>query len=92
MKLSCRFTIKSEGLKSLIKRAKNFDKNFCFENLKNPDELQKISQNSKYEALLIYAAVTLLEIGFDEEETYKILENLLEIDNRQLSPGSELIN
>ncbi len=87
-------TVECETLKKLVEFAqKNLTKESWSQYLENPNsEFQKFEQSTKSIMLLIFIATGLLKIGFDEKETLEILENLLEVDNKCLSPGNSLIH
>lgn len=90
MRLSYSFKIESEELNKLIGFAKeNLTKESwakCFE--ESNGEFQQFGQSTNNIILLVLTAIGLLKIGFNEEETFRILENLLEVDPKRLSPGN----
>lgn len=90
MRFVCNFTVEDETLKKLVEFAqKNLTKESWSQYLEEPNsEFQKFKQSSKSVMLLVFIAIGLLKTGFDEEKTLKILENLIEIDKKQLSPGN----
>lgn len=94
MKLSFSFKIESDELNKLVKFAKeNLTEESWSKYLKEPNgELQQFSQSTKNTILVIFVAIGLLKLGFDEEKTLKILENLLEIDAKCFSPSNSRIH
>jgi len=94
MRLVCNFTVEYDTLKKLVEFAqKNLTKESWSQYFEEPNsEFQKFEQSTKSVMLLIFTATGLLKMGFDEKETLKILENIIEIDDKCLSPGSLLIH
>lgn len=94
MRFVCNFTVESKELKNLIKFAKeNLTKESWSKYFEEPNsEFQKFKQSTKSVMLLVFIAIGLLKMGFDEEKTLTMLENLIEIDKKCFSPGNSLIH
>lgn len=94
MKLACRFTLNNEILPKMVEFAKNSTPEYWFEILKGARtiNLEKANPQTKNAILVILIALGLLKMEFNETEVLTILENLLEIDKKSLSPGNSRIH
>jgi hypothetical protein len=94
IRLVCNFTVEYDTLKKLVEFAqKNLTKESWSEYFEESNsEFKKFKQSTKSVMLLTFIALGLLKMGFDEEKTLTILENLIEIDKKCLSPGNSLIH
>jgi len=91
--LDCSFKLKSKKIKKIVENVKNLDKKkSLLAIVKDLDKLQKLNALDRCRILFSLAIMGLLENGFDEEKTVEILESLLEVDKKCLSPGNDEIH
>ncbi len=88
MKYKFNFTIRGRQLEEIVKSIQKLPIKL---KLKKPDvNFQNLSETARASYIIVFAAVGLLEFGYDEEKTIEILKTLLEIsiDDEDLSPGN----
>lgn len=89
MRLICnKFTIEKSSLEKIIENTEIPADEILLGLLRNPETLLNIRHNCKVGILIRLAIKGLLVNNFDKKESLKILENLLEIDPKSLSPGN----
>lgn len=90
MRYRFEFTIEEHELEKMVKRIIGLSAKTKIE--KSKFDFEKLNPTNRAAYLLIFATIGLLESGYSEEKTTKILKTLFDISVENLSPGNNEIH